>query len=506
MFEIPFKLKFNLNMVQTTGLCIALIILLLSARGQGSGMIGLLFLFLALPCFLMILFALSFYQPFAIFVKQRVRMEQAYFALRLFRILLLFSTIFHVLLGIALCFAAPFIAENLLHTPLLSLPLRFVGIGLFFMAFIFIMSGFLQGMNLISFVKRGYVLLWILCIILGTIFSTLLSPYGERVSVFMNNSIYKDLYIVLGIGAGIILALLFSCIYFLVVSILVIRHNDAYFDDLPRQDIPTGKFFSGIPGNMLTLFFCYGFFFLDILLIGITQEGFTYVMLGDALFGGLILTGGLSLFFSIFPRQSLRNLQIAVKNRDRRDAGEILQNTLHRYFLIFAPLALYFFAAAPAIQGLILDDTAERLTAVFRTVAFMLLVYPFLPYLDSFFTQGRKGSNIYIGGVIAFILHLAIFEIMRSRGVAVPVAFGAAMLCYTIVRFIVELFLTIRMARLHVDILRSIGIPLLISVVLALPVYLFVENVKLSAVVIVLISVILYTALYVLATVFSKRL
>lgn len=432
-------------------------------------------------------------------------MEQAYFALRLLRLLLFLAAVFHGAAGVLIFFMSPVLSEKLLKTPLLSFPLRFAGIGLFFMAFVYVIAGFLQGMGLVKYVKQGFLVLWIPCILVGSALAAVFSPYGEKVAVFMRNPVYRDLYTVFGIGVGLLAGCFLSFLYFLVVLILVIRRNDAYFDDLPRQDIPTGNFFITIPSYVLTLFFRFGVFFLDILIFAATQEKFTFADLGSALFGGFLLTLFLSMLFSLLPMNSLRGLQLALKNREIRDAGDILEQMIRNLYLFLAPVSLYLFAAAPALQELLFGEAGELQVRAMRILSFALLVFPLLPFFDSFLQQGRKGRLIWIAGGAAFLLHLILFTILMSRGMDFSTAFSSALLCYALVRSFVEIILVFRMVRLKADLLRAIGIPMLISAVLSLVVFLFVGNVKLPALMLTLLSLLIMGGLYTLAVILIRR-
>ena len=281
------KYRVNLNDVLMAGLLIGILLLMFIGRQNGSGSIGAFFVFFSLPALLLCLGAMALRQPFAAFIKQRLKQEQAYFALKIFRILLFLSSIFHALLAAALFFAAPYIAKYLLKVPLFSMPLRFAGIGLLFLSISYLIAGFLQGMGLINYVKHGFLILWLVSFPAAFFTQSAFAPYGEKVAVFMRNPDYTDMYRTAGMEAGAFAGILISFLYFVVVLLLVLRRNEAYFDDLPRQDVPAGNFFISIPSQMLTAFFRYGFFFLDILLLCALEE-VSYGALGETLLGGFL--------------------------------------------------------------------------------------------------------------------------------------------------------------------------------------------------------------------------
>ncbi len=488
---MPEKSKLSINLLQTVCMMAACFLLFVLGMLRGGDLIGTFSLFLSLPALLFLMGSLSLSQPFALYVRQRIKMEQAFFALRIFRTLLLIMGILHAVIGAALFFFSPWIAEHLLKMPLLMLPVRFSGIALFLLSLMFIVSGFLQGMGLSRYAKQGTVVLWGFSALFSVVFVFLLGPIGQGVGVFMRNPLYGEIYMTAGMELGITAGCLIAFGYYLVVMLLVIRQNDAYFDDLPRQDVPTGNFFLSIPSCVLTVILKYGFFFLNILMLSLSGGEGLYSALGRFMLTAFLPVFILSLGFSRLPLRNLRAIQLQFRGRERAEARRTLQKSLRSLYQLVCPVALYLFAAAPALISLFFGDQGGFDPLPLQILSFTLLFYPLLPFLDSFLEQGGRGGPIFLAGAAALFAELILLKLLSDRGVSPETALAGALLLFIALRALIEALLVFRMIRMRAGAVRVLAMPFLVSAVLGLVVFLLVGNLPLPALALVIISLIL---------------
>ena len=98
---------------------------------------------------------------------------------------------------------------------------------------------------------------------------------------------------------------------------------------------------------------------------------------------------------------------------------------------------------------------------------------------------------IFLSGGVGVIAEFILLKLLFDRGVSPEAALASALLLYTGLRVLIEGIIVMRLIRLRAGVLRGLLLPLILSALLALPVFLLVANAPLPALALVLISLVI---------------
>ncbi len=361
----------------------------------------------------------------AILIKYRIKREMYKSARRVFRSALFLAVISGAVVSCGIFFFSEGIAQVVVLEDMSYLAIAAVAPAVFMAAVMGVLKGYFQGMGSMMPTIHSKLLEKVIMFASSLILGVVLYTYGLKVAALLKNEEYASAYGAFGASLGIGIACLFAVLHLLFIYAI-------YAGSFKQQIGKEGGKYTESGAEVLIMLITTSLpYTICALLYGmnylVDQRLFNYAMnikgqgslrvLHWGIYYGKysVVIGSAAILCTLSVIGVIPRIAQLFDRQDHRAVQEEMGRSIHQLAVISIPCAVLIAVLAEPIAELLFTGETKTAIRLIQAGTAVVVLFSFTYFLAGILQRIRKIQIVILGGLAAFILHLAVTVLLLGN-------------------------------------------------------------------------------------------
>lgn len=379
----------------------------------------------------------------AILVKYRMRREMYKSARKVFRNAMVLAVVTGTLVAGAVFFMSETIGTVAVLEHMSYMAVAAAAPAILLTAVIGVYRGYFQGIGTMIPTAHSRLLVRFMTLVLGLVFGSVLYGYGVKVANILKSEEYASAYGAMGAALGLSIACLLGVLHLIFIYVAYSGTlKQQLFKDNSKYVESNGQIISMLLTTALPYIFCALLYNINFL---VDQRIFNYAVnvksqgAGRAVYWGIYygkytaVAGIAAILCTMAGCSSIPRIAQAFERQEYREAQVRLERMVHHMAMTSIPCAVLLAVLAEPVAGLLFTGDIKTAVRLLQAGSAVVVLFSFTYLFMGILQRIRKMKAVIFGGLLAFIVHLAVLTaLIFNTDMGIMAVMGSSIVFYLV--------------------------------------------------------------------------